>query len=583
MSDKLLYVLAQAGYAGEMEYALMPARVADPLARPFLKSAVRSAIKRAEAATKEQKSDHVLRLAFLLEAKKAPTGEGANDDVEAVRAAFLEHAKPYETTRKTSYLFTPLLAVGVLAAAGTVAYLKLRPSANESFMSSPFAIAVGQPLTDFVGAKKHDEGKKILLSDPVKDQLGDTWGLWKDTIEGPSKLYESGANFADVAKTIQKTTSDLNDALAKKKLPVYVSLQPKEASKSHSFIAFEVVDRASVKVGDKDVRVVEGYRMDDVDDGWQLVDQSEGSDWVRVNLSLYSHYWLDLIAPSVYRGKPISVLTTAGDGPKLDKALSTAFKGEINQCVGLDDQALDALSVAVEERRPRFENIAKKFKSYDDTPRNKPIFLTPAVRSDMTKALKDEANPLLEWEDRVRARVADYSKVLVEFARADEYAWIYGHQNFETPIEPPPADDSARQRKRGANVAKYNDLAGWLAFLASKPKCYRLGLSYAILQAARTREGAGGRDVRTLRELAADFPDFPADWVFDKALTMTDGPLGVDLALFLVLSELALDTNPVSGATALLKKSDDEIQAAAAKAYEKRFGHAPKPYARTSD
>lgn len=590
MSDRLLYVLAQAGYAGEMEYALMPARVADPLVRPFLKGAVRSAIKRAESATKEQKSDHVLRLAFLLEAKKARPAvlaDGANDDVDAVKAAFVEHAKPYETPRKTSYLLTPLLAVGILAGAGTVAYLKLKPTANESFMSSPFAIAVAQPLTDFVGPKKHEEGKKILLSDPVKDQLGDTWGLWKDTIEGPAKLYESGANFAEAAKAVQKTTSDLNDALAKKKLPVYVSLQPKEASKSHTFISFEVVDRASVKVGDKALRVVEGYRMDNVDDGWQLLAQSEGSDWVRVNLSLYSHYWLDLIAPSVYRGKPISTLPSSGDGPKLEKALAAAFKGEINTCIGLDDKALDALSIAVEERRPRFDNIAKKFKSYDDTPRNKPIFLTPAVRYDMTTALKDEANPLMEWEDKVRAMVGDYSKVLVEFARADEFAWIYAKQNLETP--PPPGNDENTGRpKRGANVAKYNDLAGWLALLASGPsrggpKCYRFALSYAILNMAKARDSAGGADTRSLKELANDFRDFPADWVFDKALTMSDGPTGVDLALFLVLTELALDTDPILGGAALLKKTDEEIQAAAAKAYEKRFGHPPTAYARTSE
>lgn len=584
MSDNVLYVLAQAGYAGEMEYALMPARVADPLGRPFLKSAVKGAIAKAEAATKEQKSDHVLRLAFLMKAGKVPAGV-SNDDVDAIRSAFAEHAKPYEPPRKTRYLLTPLLVVGALAAGGAVAYLKLRPSASESFMTSPFALALAQPLTDFVGAKKHDEGRKILLSDPVKDQLGDTWGLWKDTIEGTAKLYESGASFPDAAKVCQKTTSDLNDALAKKKYPAFVSLQPKEASKSHTFISFEVVDRAKVKVGDKELRVVEGYRMDNVDDGWQLVAQSEGSDWVRVNLSLYSHYWLDLIAPSVYRGKPIATLPSSGEGPKLDKALAAAFHGEINQCVGLDDKALDALAIAVEERRPRFETIAKKFKSYDDTPRLKPIFLTQAVRQDMSSALKDEATPLLEWEDKVRAHLADYSKVLVELARADEHAWIYARQAFETPPPPPPPEEgsSGRRPPKGANASKLNDLAGWLAYLGSKPKCYRLGLSYALLLLTKSRDSSGSGETRSLAELAAAFPDFEPSWVFDKALSMSDGPTGLDLAMYLVLVELALDTNPIVGATALLKKTDDEIQAAALKAYEKRFGHAPKAYERTSE
>lgn len=583
MSDKALYVLAQAGYAGEMEYALMPARVADPLARPFLKSAVKAAIAKAEAATKEQKSDHVLRLAFLMKAGKVPAG-ASPDDVEAIQAAFTEHAKPYETPRKTRWLATPLLAVGVLAAAGTVAWLKFKPSANESFMTSPFAISLAQPLTDFVGPKKHDEAKAILLSDPVKDQLGDTFPLWKETIEGPAKLYESGANFPEAAKVVQKTTSDLNDALAKKKLPVYVSLQPKEASKSHTFLSLEVVDRAHVTVGDKALRVVEGYRMDNVEDGWQLVAQSEGSDWVRVNLSLYSHYWLDLIAPSVYRGKPIATLPTAGEGPKLDKALSAALKGEINQCVGLDDKMLDTLAIAAEERRPRFENIAKKFKSYDDAPRQRPIFMTQAVRADMTTALKEDATPLLEWEDKVRALVPEYSKVLVEFARADEHAWIYAQQAFETPPPPPPKSEDASTARppRAANPRKYNELAGWLAYLGSKTKCYRLGLGYAIVVLTKSRDG-GGADARSLKQLAADFEGQPADWVFDKALTMSDGPTGLDLAMSLVLMELALDTDPIVGATALLKKSDDEIQAAALKAYEKRFGHPPKAYTRTSD
>ncbi len=182
-----------------------------------------------------------------------------------------------------------------------------------------------------------------------------------------------------------------------------------------------------------------------------------------------------------------------------------------------------------------------------------------------------------------RAR-PEYSKVLVELARADEFAWIYAQQAFETPPPPPPKEEGSRARPpRGASPTKYNQLAGWLAYLGSKPKCYRLGLSYAIVLLTKSREGGSSADTRSLKELAADFPDFPADWVFDKALTMSDGPTGLDLAMFLVLGELALDTDPIVGAIALLKKTDDEIQAAALKAYEKRFGHAPTAYARTSD
>ena len=74
-----------------------------------------------------------------------------------------------------------------------------------------------------------------------------------------------------------------------------------------------------------------------------------------------------------------------------------------------------------------------------------------------------------------------------EFARADEHAWIYAQQSFETPPPPPSKEEGSRRPPRGANATKYNQLAGWLAYLGAKTKCYRLGLGYETLAAALTR------------------------------------------------------------------------------------------------
>src|SRR4051812_28169152 len=99
MNETVLYVLAQAAHTGELELATAAARVADPLVRPFVKSAVRASIQSATKATKVATSEHVLRLAFLLRAGKAPSGEAKDDEV-AVNEAFDLAAKPYEEERK---------------------------------------------------------------------------------------------------------------------------------------------------------------------------------------------------------------------------------------------------------------------------------------------------------------------------------------------------------------------------------------------------------------------------------------------------------------------------------------------------
>ncbi len=556
MREGVLYTLAQAAFAGEPELATAPASALDPLLRPLARAQVRASIRAARAATQVADDEHVLRLAFLLRLGGLAPGLSP-DDQRGVRAAFESEAKRYEEVRPPSRKLT-LAVVALLAVLGAgVAALLLRAPASARFLDSPLGVALATPLTEFSLAdetKKREKARAELLGDGVKSQLGkENAALFEATLDALDDFQRSKAPFEQAADELAQKTDALDEALEKASIPAFLVAEPREGqlgARTSALFALHVRERADVSVRGASVKVVWGYRLDNLGAGWFTVSRAVGSSWALVNLDIVSEAWSDLLAPVVVREKPspFGGKDSPEDARALEKVLRTALREELRTCVGLDDGTVLRLTDAVEQRDSRYEILKQKFKFHRST---SSVFQTPAARNLLVKMGDD---PLIEqalsWDARLRSDFEPLTKAIEPIALVEEESAIYGMLAKEKllPEIEVDADDQA--------------VSGTLAVLSHPRRCYRFDLAYVLFDGVRFWNdwGPGHRAVVAFAALLEEL-GLPgrSEWLGKKGL----------------------DKNAASSALAkVMERSPEEVQAAARRAYKKLFGVDPADYVR---
>lgn len=572
MRDSVLYTLAQAATAGMPELATQPASVFDPLLRPFIKMQVRSAITKASTSTKLSNGEHILRLAFLQKLGPLPKDVSVDDEA-AVTTAFEASSKPWEQTRKPRRLITLLVALGILAGAGLLLFLKLRPSNEARFISSPLGIALAEPLTRFSdgnASSKREAARKDILAEPVRKQIGDeAFKLLEIALDGPSEFTTSKNPPEEDGKVLADKAKAFNEALEKQKIPGFLGVDSaarKDDTRTAGLFAMQVHERAKVTVNDKTLDVTWGYRLDEGRVGRARVARPLGADWAFVNLDTVANIWPKLIIPTVMLQKPSGNMKEASkEMMDFEKLVGKIIREDIRSCVGVDDATMERLTDEIQQRDDRYKQVEKNFKLEDKM--DKPtIFQTPAARVELNK-MKDDAlvAEALEWDDRLRSDYDPITKVLAPFARAEEELYLYGLLAEEkivadTPKEDTPDEDdpdAPRPPNSGPKLLTSTiSLAGRLAALSRESKCYKLESAYHLYQSViyLMKE-----DVYLLGSLLGEL---------GLATHETWGARGINQTLL------------GSTLTEALGKSPAEIRAAAAKAYEKWFGHGPMEYKR---
>ncbi len=556
MRETVLYTLAQAALGGEAELATAPASAADPMLRPFVKAQVRSAIRAAREAAKGQGDEHVLKLAFLL--KLGPLAPGlAADDARGVAAAFAAEAKPYEAPRKPSRVLTLLVLAGAVAAIGAVLFFKLRPAADARFVESPLGVALAEPLTELSLAdetKKKEKARAEVLSDDVKSQLGDeTFALLQTAIDAPDVYLQSKSEYEAASADLAKSVDDLDDALEKAQIPAFLAVEPREGSigqRRATLHAFVVRERADVSVRGANVKVVWGYRLDNLGSGWFTVMRTPGSSWVRVNLDMVSEVWSDLLVPVLARDKPsrIGGKSSHEDTRALEKTIRTAMRDDLRTCVGIDDPTFARLADAIEQRDSRFEILKDKFKFYRGT---FSVVLTPATRKGIQKIGEDAMiDQALDWDSRLRTELDALTKAIEPFALVAEERGVYAELTKEKFL-------AEHEALAGDGV-----VAGTLAVLSHPRRCYRFDLAHVVL------------------EMLGDFREWRRT---HPAVTVLGGLLG-ELGLGAAADwfpEKGLDEPALMVALdKLMQKPEGDVQAAAKRAYRTYFGADPAAYER---
>lgn len=574
MRDAVLYTLAQAATAGMPELATQPANVFDPLLRPFIKMQVRSAISKAASSTKLQNGEHILRLAFLQKLGPLPQEVGVDDEA-AVSKAFEAQAKPWEQARKPRRLLTLLVAVSVLAGAGLLLYLKLRPSNEARFISSPLGLALAEPLTRFSEgneSSKREAARKDILAEPVRKQIGDdAFKLLEIALDGPSEFTTSKNPPEQDGKTLADKAKAFNEALEKQKIPGFLGVEAnarKDDTRTAGLFALQVHERAKVTVNDKTLDVTWGYRLDEGRAGRARVARPLGADWAVVNLDTVANIWPKLIIPTVMLQKASGNMKEAAkELLDFEKLVGKIIREDIRSCVGVDDATMERLTDEIQQRDDRYKQVEKNFKLEDKMDRPT-IFQTPAARVELNK-MKDD--PLvaeaLEWDDRLRSDYDPITKVLAPFARAEEESYLYGllaEEKIVAKSEPkePEEDDLEARPRRGrrppVDTLSTISLAGRLAALSREGKCPKLETAYHLYQSVLN---LSPEDVMVLGSLLGEL---------GLATDETWAPYGINQSL--LGSTLA----------EALGKSPADIRAAAVKAYEKWFGHAPLEYKRVT-
>lgn len=556
MRDAVLYTLAQAALGGSVELATAPASAADPLVRPFVRSQVKAAIEAARSMTKEPQDEHLLRLAFLI--KLGPLAPGLSpDDVRGVAAAFASEAKRYEEPRRPRRSFTLAVLACLVAAGGVVAFFALRKPADARFLESSFGVALAEPLTELGLAdetKKREEAREAIVSDGVRSQLGDeTFSLLQAALDAPDTYLQSKAPYEDATAELARTVDDLNDALEKDRVPAFLAVETREGDigqRRAALYAFTVRQRADVSVRGASLRVMWGYRMDNIGAGWLTVMHTPGSRWARVNLDIVSEVWSDLLVPVVLREKPsrIGGKSSGEDSRALEKTLRGILREDLRSCVGIDDATFARLADLIEQRDSRYEILKKQFKFYRGT---LSAVQTPAARLRIARIGKDPMiDQALEYDARLRAEIDPLTKAIEPFALAAEERAVYAELTKEKLLP--------EHEALGSDGA----IAGTLALISHPRTCYRFDLASVVLEIAGDwgQWGRAHPGVTVLDGLLTELELGGAkDWFPDKGFQ--EAGLAV-----------ALDK--------LMKKPEADVQKAAARAYKKLFGADPSDYVR---
>ncbi|MBK8941862.1 MAG: hypothetical protein IPM79_30735 [Polyangiaceae bacterium] len=561
MSKAVLYTLAQAAAVGEPELATQPAAAFDPLQRPFVKLAVKRAIAKARASTKSENGEHILRLAFLQTHGSAPQSV---DDEEAVKAAFEQKARPFETAKKPTRVVTMIVvALGLLGIAGGL-YLKFRASDDERFLKSPLGLAFSLPLSRYSTGQdaKADDARLEILSEPVKDQIGDkAFSMLEDALDARGAFVGSKEPFPIAAKAASSKGAAFNEALEKKGLPAFLVLEPLQTDvgvKKLIYYAYHVQERAELGVGDQKLKVVWGYRMDDAGGfGWVSINVPQGSDYAVVNLSEKSELWTQLIVPHIVRQTASGQITQGApeEMTALEKRLRTVMKDELRECVKIEDAAVERIASLLEQRHDRYVSVEKSFKIVLD---KKTVFQNPTKRVELDKMRNDPlVDEAIRWDDKLRDEYEPVTKAIAPFAALDEEIFLYGLL-LERSNKPQEAGPDAVDTSKFAG--RYRT-AGMLSAFGHERACYALDLHQFVFQALQDKTSWGRREARVaalsgiLGELGLATVDQWYDGRLDEKLLAT-----------------ALDE--------ALRKKPGELRAAAKAAYVKEFGADPEMYKR---
>jgi len=540
----VLRALAFGGSFGGTDAAL--AHVGgEPFFRGSVRAAVARAVESARAATSVQDTEHIARVAFLREAGLA--ADVHPDDVRRVSELHAEHADRIPRGGGFWPVTTALLAA-MTAVLAFLVYKKFEPSPEEKFRKSPFGVALGDPLSDFVialdkGGAPLEAAKSSLLTDGVKKQLGsDLFAQLESVLDKTAKKSE-----------LQRPLDALNDGLVAAKIPGYLDSYTSPGGTTW-LLSFYAGDRAEVAVDGEKTRVTRGRRVDSLNlDTTFYVWIREDSMWTVVSLEMVEEKFGRELLPTIGGDRPLHYGDHLGgaNSVRLSKALAEPLR---NAFVAESGVKLDELKT--------IQDIVAQLEDATDRVKNKKgllvghgsLLLAP---QELKRLEKSRGKGNLDLDDAFKAheRLVGHreglEKIVAIAADIDEQTFVAERLLGKKKAEP---SDAARE----AGISSAWGVAAArarLALIADGKHAPAIYLEDMVRDVVA--RGNGAINV-VIRELAKELGRKLAEGSFESA------------------AEALLNN-----VEAIVAKPREEVSAAARKVHERLFGGPPPHYERT--
>jgi hypothetical protein len=457
-------------------------------------------------------------------------------------------------------------AIALLGAGGgAFAFLRLRPTVEDRFASTPFGKALGGPLTAYcigMGTPRADDPKEHILTSGVSRQIGsDAFDDLRATLDA-AVAYEKAHPAADDDSAAKALFSPINALDAKLAAHgVLGHLAGRTSGGGVWLLSYAVHGRDEIKVGALSMRVVRGFRLDDLNYSDSVDFKAHDSDWVTISMDRLEDEVSGPLLNAVVRGE----LAKDGELQPSDTSSKAILLRKVGVLVGGElvagsrlskDEATDVAS-SLHQRNDWIDELRGKGASLDSSS----LYLSrPVVKA--LNARKDDltSEQVLRANDSLVGYKGDVGSV------ADLVADLEEEEFVVRLLEEQRLKDTSVEALKSVDfdIPEFRAVASAdLAKLARAQKCPHLALWRTAERAFSddySRVGhAFGRVllVALYKELGVPMsPEFDTQSIGDDDF---DAALG-----------------------AAMDKSPADVAAAAGRAYQKLFGTPPPAFARTA-
>jgi hypothetical protein len=253
---------------GTIEECDPPLAAHDPILRAFARKRIRSALRDAGLLTAVQQPLHLLRVAFLIVARRHASSD--HDDVERVAREQLELRRSVAPPRRGRWLSTTLLA-GLLIAFGSVAVILDATRAFDPRASAAGSILSGPVSQHLVALSRSDSARLERARSGALDGIAEkAFGE-----QGTAKLGEllAAAESLAEAKSSERLAArdgflsaaeNFNHLLDQRSLPYFLDADVlvTESGPMPLLVSFYIERDVSMTSNDKGVRAIHLWRLD---------------------------------------------------------------------------------------------------------------------------------------------------------------------------------------------------------------------------------------------------------------------------------------------------------------------------------
>jgi hypothetical protein len=475
----------------------------------------------------------------------------------------------FQRKRRAIRIVTIGLAALVLAAGAVALAFALRTTPEQKFRRSAFGKALAEPLTDYIAdvsraPQRAATARREVLTSAVEKQIGgDTFGSLRKALEEVRPAEQSTDDVDSALKPLFEALNDVDARLTARQVPAFLSAYARGAPGNRSvwITSYYARQRSETTVEGAALRAVRGVRIDSLNltdlTGWKAA----ASDWVLLSFELVEEDFVrELLKPIARRtplGRPAGVPPEDHSPPaELAREATAAIGAEVFASSHLPPDDATTIDDLLSRRNVAALELKGRGYGIDATDRLQlPRWMERALENSRGEA--PQIDEMLRMEDALGAYDESFSSAVDLLASLEEQEFVVRLLE-EKRLKDGPVETLVAQNADSAELRAI--ASAELSKLARPQPCPRL----ALWRAAKWAYDAGYSGAAHRMAIA----------VLDALFRQLGLPGSAEW-----VGESPLDEHFASALRAALAKPPAEVQAAASRAYQELFKHAPPAYA----